>query len=33
LPTLFIIQWSRWRRHHQSTAAIAHRKMRKNMQL
>lgn len=29
----FIIQWSRWRRQHQFSAATAHRKTRRNVQL
>jgi hypothetical protein len=33
LPAAFILDWSRWRRQHQLTAAIAHRTIRENMQL
>jgi len=33
LTTAFIWDWSRWRREHQVTAAIAHRKAHHNAQL
>jgi hypothetical protein len=33
LTAVFIWDWSRWRRKHQRAAAIAHRKIRQNMQL
>jgi hypothetical protein len=33
LTVAFIWDWSRWRREHQATAAIAHRKIRLNAQL
>lgn len=33
LTAAFIWDWSRWRREHQVAAAVAHRKMRLNMQL
>jgi hypothetical protein len=33
LSAAFILDWSRWRRQHQLTAAIAHRTIRENTQL
>jgi predicted transposase YbfD/YdcC len=33
LTVAFIRDWSRWRREHQVTAAVAHRKIRLNAQL
>jgi hypothetical protein len=33
LSAAFILDWSRWRRQHQIAAAIAHRKIRSNVQL
>lgn len=33
LSVAFILDWSRWRRRHQLAAAIAHRKIRNNLQL
>jgi hypothetical protein len=33
LSVAFILDWSLWRRRHQLAAAIAHRKIRNNLQL
>lgn len=33
LTVAFIWDWSRWRREHQANAAVAHRKIRLNVQL